>query len=245
MNPPLSAQTDRDKLYTDLEQYTCSQDVELFGIADLTGSDIPHHPSIDRLLDKMPRAISLGVRVPKDVLDDIDDEPTILYAHVYKAVNWVLDQTALRIANRIQTLGYGAAPIATSQLVDWVHQLGHISHRAVAQLAGIGSLGISGLLIHPQFGAQVRYTTILTDVPVRTDIPAEPFCTFCKQCGACIDMCPAQAIHHDRFERDVCKNQLTQFAKIQGIGKRICGICVKACPGTEPGTQNSDSTVQT
>jgi len=182
----------------------------------------------------------MGVRVPKDVLDDIDDAPTILYAHVYKAVNWVLDQTALRIANRIQTLGFSAAPIAASQVVDWRRQLGHISHRVVAQLAGIGSRGISGLLVHPQFGAQVRYTTILTDAPVDTDTPAEPFCSFCKQCGACISMCPAQAIHHDRFDRDACINQLTQFAKIQGIGKRICGICVKACPGTEPGTQDSD-----
>jgi len=220
-----------DQLRADLEQYAHSQGIDLFGIADLSGSDVPHHPSIDRLLDRLPRAISIGVRLPKDVLDDIDDAPTILYAHAYKAANWVLDQTALRLVNRIQTLGHGAAPIAASQIVDWTRQLGHISHRAVAQLAGIGSRGISGLLVHPQFGAQVRYATVLTNAPVRTDIAAEPFYSYCKMCGACIDACPAQAIHHDRFDREACLAKLAQFAKIQGIGKHICGICVKVCNG--------------
>jgi len=220
-----------DRLRADLEQYASSQGIDVFGVADLSGSDIPHHPSIDRLLDRLPRAISIGVRLPKDVLDDIDDAPTILYAHAYKAANWVLDQTTLRIANRIQTLGYGAAPIAASQIVDWTRQLGHISHRAVAQLAGIGSRGISGLLVHSQYGAQVRYATILTNAPLRTDIPAEPFCSFCNKCSACIDACPAQAIDHDRFDRDACRAQLTRFAKIQGVGKHICGICVKVCNG--------------
>jgi len=216
---------------TELEQYARTQGIDVFGVANLCGLGIPHHHSIDRLLDRFPRAVSIGVRLPKAVLDDIEDAPTILYAHAYKTANWVLDQTGLRIAGRIQSYGYGAAPIAASQTVDWERQLGHLSHRAVAQLAGIGSQGYSGLTIHPLYGAQVRYATILTDIPLRTDTPAEPVCRWCTTCGACITACPAQAIRPDHFDRDACIAQLTRFSKIQGVGKHICGICVKVCQG--------------
>ncbi len=232
-----------DRYRTELDEYARGQGIDVFGVADLCGLCIPHHPSLDRLLDRYPRAVSIGVRLPKDVLDDIEDAPTILYSHAYKTANWILDQTALRIVNRIQSHGYGATPVAASQIVDWQRQWGHLSHRAVAQLAGIGSTGLSGLIVHPQYGAHVRYATILTNIPLRTDTPADPICRYCTTCGACIAVCPAGAIRHDRFDRQACMSQLKQFSKIQGIAKYICGICVKACRGTAAAGWDSRRTV--
>ena len=70
-----------DKFRADLEQYAHSQGMTVFGVADLCGLDVPHHDSIRRVLSRFPRALSIGVRLPQAVLDDIDDAPTILYAH--------------------------------------------------------------------------------------------------------------------------------------------------------------------
>ena len=220
-----------DQYSSDLSEYVSTQGVDVWGIADLTGLAIPHHPSAAGLLGSLSRAISIGIRIPSAVLDDIKTEPTLLYAQTYKAVNWVLDQTALRLSNRIQSHGYSAAPIPASQVVDWVNQQGHLSHRAVAQLAGVGSKGWSGLIVHPRYGARVRYATVLTNMPLSTDTPADPLCQSCSSCGKCVAMCPAHAIRPDRFNRDACIAQLKEFAKIQGVGKHICGLCVKACPG--------------
>jgi len=221
-----------DKFRAELEQYAHSQGMTVFGVADLCGLDVPHHDSIRRVLSRFPRALSIGLRLPQAVLDDIDDAPTILYAHAYKAANWVLDQTTLRIANRIQSSGYGAVPIAASQVVDWDRMIGHLSHRAVANLAGLCSMGLSGLAVHPQAGAQIRYATVLTNMPLRTDVPAPPLHSRCATCGACMAACPAGAISRGGFNRNACMAQLAQFSKIRGVGKHICGICVKVCTGT-------------
>ena len=218
---------------TQLEECARSQGIDLFGIADLDGPGVPHHHSIDNVLCKMNRGIALAVALPRAVLDDIDDAPTTLYAHAYKTANWILDQTALRLVNRIQSEGYQALSIGASQIIDWVHQHGHISHRAVAQIAGLGSRGYSGLLITPQYGAQVRLTTILTNMPLTPDKPADSMSPKCKKCGACIKVCPATAISPNRLDRSACYAQLKYFEKAQGVGKLICGICIKVCRGNQ------------
>jgi epoxyqueuosine reductase len=214
-----------------IETYVHDQGIDLFGVADLDGPGVPHHHSLDNVLDQMCRGIVLGVRLPRAVLDDIDGAPTTLYAHSYKAANWVLDQTGLRVANRIEAEGYHAVPVAASHLIDWVRQMAHISHRAVAQLAGLGSKGHSGLLVNERYGAQIRLATILTDMPLIPDAPAESMSPLCDKCGECIKVCPANAITPDTFDRKACYAQLKRFEKIQGVGKHICGVCVKACRG--------------
>jgi epoxyqueuosine reductase QueG len=140
----------------------------------------------------------------------------------------------MKITSLIQKKAFNAFPIPASQIVDWKLQLGSVSHREVARLAGHGWYGKSNLLVNGSFGSCVRYVTVLTDMPLEMDKPASGNC---GACSLCIDACPANAIREDGFDRDACHVKLKEFSKIQGIGQMICGVCIKACPSKELGPQ--------
>jgi epoxyqueuosine reductase len=161
-------------------------------------------------------------------MDSIDDHPTPLYLHHYRQANYTLDRIAFHVAALIQHLGGKALPIAASQIVDWEHQRGHLSHKRVAQAAGLGWLGRNNLLVNPAYGARIRLVSTLTDLPLQTDTSLEDSCGTCRQC---IAVCPAGAIKEDvgKFDHLSCFEKLKEFRNQYNIGQYICGVCVKAC----------------
>ncbi len=177
---------------------------------------------------KFPRAIIFGYPLSKSVLETVRDRPTLIYKHHYKTVNWLLDQTAYHLVRFIEEKGNAAIAIPASQNVDWEKHKGHISHKRLAQEAGLGHIGRSGLLINPKYGAQVRYVSVLTDLEFEPDNKIETDCGICQKC---IAVCPAQAITESGVDIMRCYNMLEGFAKIRGIGQHICGVCVKVCDG--------------
>ena len=176
------------------------------------------------------RAISIAVRLSDPILDEIEDHPTKLYYYHYRRVNIMLDQIALRLMSDLQSFGYRALPIPSSQVVDWERQLGHLSHRHVAAAAGLGWLGRNNLLVTPEFGSRVRLVTVLTDCRLPADPPLDMGCGSCRDC---LDVCPVDAIADDRknFNHIACFELIRSFRKRYNIGQDICGICVRACCG--------------
>jgi len=130
----------------------------------------------------------------------------------------------------IQNRGWSALPIPSSQTIDWENQRGHLSHKEVAQQAGLGWIGRNNLLVNPDFGSRVRLVTVLTDFPIPCDKTTEDGCSECRDC---LGVCPAGAIKErlEDFDRIACYRKLDEFRKICKIGHHICGICVKACRG--------------
>ena len=219
---------DKEKNYELLKAEALKHGMTLFGVANLTGVELNPHSEIHTVIRDLPYGVSIGYRLSPRVLATIKDRPTLIYKHHYKTVNWILDQTAERLVTLIQQLGGDALAIPASQTVDWEAQVGHISHKQVAYLAGHGWIGKSGLLVNPKFGAQVRYATILTNLPLKTDIPVDGSCGTCRKC---IDACPAGALSEKGWDKDRCLAQLKKFAGIRGIGQYICGVCIKVCDG--------------
>ena len=129
--------------------------------------------------------------------------------------------------------GKKAIPVPASQIIDWEKKLGHLSHRQVGVELGLGFYGRNNLLVTPEYGARVRLVTVLTDLEL--DIPgsAKGKNLSCGSCTACVDVCPAGAIHTgpEDFDRSACFAKVREFEKMRGIGVGICGICVKACRG--------------
>lgn len=189
---------------------------------------MPPGMSRQEAISEFPRAIVFGYRLSPEVLATIHDAPTLIYKHHYKTVNWLLDQTAFLLAQDLTDQGWRAIAIPASQLVDRERHLGHVSHRHLAVAAGLGYLGRHGLVVHPRYGAQVRYTSVLTDLPFEPDAPGVGSCGDCRRC---IDVCPAQAITDAGVDMAACYKKLNEFAGRFGIGQHICGVCVKACRG--------------
>jgi epoxyqueuosine reductase len=214
----------------ELEQTANGMGAKAFGVADLNKL----RTKIPDLLKMLPgyysRAIVTGIRLQKAVLKDIRNEPTPLYFHNYRQLNYQLDALALILADKIQEAGYNALAIPASQIIKKNPMSGHISHKLLGWAAGIGFIGRSTLLVHPEHGTQLRYVSVLTDMPLKAGTPHEGDCGSCK---ACIPACPAKAIKDKRedFNLQACYEKLTEFTRIPFIGQHICGVCIKTCAG--------------
>jgi len=187
----------------------------------------------DTLRGSFPFGIALGRRLLDAVLEDIRDAPTPLYFHHYRQVNAFLDRGALLLASFIQDLGHRALPVAASQIIDWEGQRGHVSHKTVGRLAGLGWIGRNNLLVHPEYGSRFRLVTVLTDMPLP---PAVPLDFGCGSCRACIAPCPAGSIAEkpEDFDHRGCYEKLKAFRNAGLVGQFICGVCVKSCRGPRP-----------
>ena len=191
---------------------------------------IPENLQALEIKENLPRVIVFGYPLSKDVLATVTDRPSLIYKHHYKTVNWILDQTACHLVHFIEKKQKRALAIPASQIVDWEHRRGHIPHIILAREAGLGYIGRNGLIIHPIFGAQVRYVSVLTDLDYNPDSKIDKTC---GDCHKCIDVCPAGAIDEKGVDIIRCFEKLKEFAKIRGIGQHICGICVKVCDGRD------------
>ena len=220
---------DKNKNYFLLKKLSQNLGIDLFGVADVTsikeGFALP-----EKLSAKFNQAVSLGVRLSRGILEEIEATPTKLYFHHYRSVNAFLDQAALKIANFIEKKGYLALPIPASQIIDWQTQKAHLSHKKIGYLAGLGWLGRNNLLVNKDLGSQFRLVSILTDMPLVIDKPKNQDCGKCK---LCIEICPVGAIKEspEDFEHIKCFEKLKEFQKQRLVDQFICGVCVKICKG--------------
>lgn len=220
-----------DNNYAALKKFSQAQGIDLFGVADISKIKNEFRLSPKTLQD-LDKAVCLGVMLSHAALSEIEDSPTKLYFHHYRTVNMFLDQAALKLCNFIQKKGYSALAIPASQIVDWEKQVAHLSHKKLGVLAGLGWIGRNNLLVTKQLGSQFRLTTILTNMPVKTDKPVKEDC---GSCFLCVKICPAGAIKNDPagFDHIKCFEKLKDFQKRRLVDQYICGVCVNVCKGRE------------
>ncbi len=212
-----------------VKDFALGQGASLAGIADV--SSLREGFLLDaKTAGRYPYAVSLAKRLSDGVLEDIADQPTALYFHHYRQMNFFLDRAAFLLADHLQALGHTSVAIPASQIVDWEKQRAHVSHKHIGALAGLGWIGRNNLLVHPDFGARLRLVTVLTDMPL---VPDAPLAGDCGACRDCVAECPAGAIGKSRedFDHQACYEKLKDFRKRGIVSQFICGVCVKACRG--------------
>lgn len=138
----------------------------------------------------------------------------------------------LSLAQYIVNLGYRAVPSMNDSALAIPYAL----------KAGLGEYGRHGLLITPEFGPRVRLGKIFTDLPLTHDVPREfGVRSFCEECRACSDACPAKAIppgpptdaRHNRSNlRGVRKWTVdgVKCFRFWANQNSDCSICVRVCP---------------
>jgi len=213
-----------------LEELRRETSLDLLGAADIRQERSTFQGFPTGFLEAFPTAIVIAVHVSAAVLNTLEDGPNLIYYHHYRQLNFQLDRAAGRIAQEIERKGYSTLPIPASQITDWEKMAGHVSHKELARLAGLGWRGRNNLLVVPKWGAQVRLASILTDFPLQ---PAHPMQTDCGSCQRCLAICPASAIKMQAtaFNHSACYHQLREFSRTRHIGQYVCGLCVKVCPG--------------
>ena len=215
-----------------LAQFAEDHGLAAIGVADLEALREREPEAMASAPPEFPRGIALGLRLSDPVIDQIHDEPTLLYFHVYRQANYALDRAAFELALRLQRAGYRALAVPASQITDPNGRRGLLSHRLIGHAAGLGWIGRSTLLVSPQYGARMRYASVLTNAPYP---PGQAIETHCAQYRKCVDACPAGAIKESSrdFDLRACFEKLCEFRKLPFIGQHICGICVRACRGPD------------
>lgn len=216
----------------EINRFMREQGADAFGIARMADYGKELVQLEESVVEKFPFAIAFGLVLSRSVMETVKEGPNSLYLHHYRQLNYRLDMIAYLLTREIEKKGHKALPFAASQLVDWKKQKGHISHKRVAEMSGIGWIGRNNLLIHPMYGARMRLNTVITDMPLEEN---EPLTRGCGQCSTCMTVCPAGAIQEDpaEFDHMGCYNMVTQLKNRRNLGHHICGICIEACAGEQ------------
>lgn len=112
----------------------------------------------------------------------------------YKADHVGADLAARLGSVGVPSLYYPAG--FTMNMETWPENMWQVSHKPVAQEAGLGKMGLHRLLIHPRLGSSVILSTVLASAPA--DAYDQPLdynpCIDCKLCAA---VCPVGAVQAD------------------------------------------------
>jgi len=183
-------------------------------------------------LARFPRAVSIGMRLSDIILaqhsPDERREESLYWHHVYEVVTPALDFLAQRVSRELQAEGYQVFPVPASLPYSRETLRGVFSHKLAAHLAGLGWIGKSCLLITPEFGPRVRFTTILTDASLATGTPIDKKC---GQCQICVVSCPVQAFKGKEFQpEDPVDMRFNTRVCFEYRHTHACGVCVAKCP---------------
>jgi len=112
---------------------------------------------------------------------------------------------------------------------------GQTLYPPLAQLAGLGQLGHSGLVITPEFGPCVRISALYTSIENlafnegNEHAWIEDYCTLCQ---LCVKKCPAEAIYADPIRHE--SGQITYVDNDKCFPyfhyNHGCSVCIKVCP---------------
>ena len=203
----------------DLEQYAKSEGVSSIGYARMPERWIFQGKAILHL-----NAIVLTMEMDKV---RIDTAPSIPCEQAVIEIYRDLGIAANRIATYLRKHGYSAH--AGHPL------MGPVLYPPLTQLAGLGWLSVSGLIVTPEHGPRVRLAAVFTNIenlPFSTHNDHAWVEDFCAACGICIRQCPAEAILPEPIRHE--NGQITcvinprcfpYFSDFHG-----CSVCIKVCP---------------
>ena len=141
---------------------------------------------------------------------------------------------------------YALSALVAVQLASYIRALGyparahHVRNYGVMVVpvgadAGLGEVGRCGYLVTEELGANLRLSTVTTDLPMALDRPVDlGIQDFCEKCKKCAVNCPAGAIPEGEkvVIRGVRKWKIDERKCLALWVKRgsACGICQVVCP---------------
>ena len=130
------------------------------GVVDLSSAKNDILKQYESFFDEYPRAISIGITLPHRTTDELIDKNT----KVYNETNHQLNSITTHLSSLLQQEGYKTLSVPKTEKVD---DGSFISlHKLAANLADLGEIEKSGLLVTPEAGSSVNWGTILTDAPL-------------------------------------------------------------------------------
>jgi epoxyqueuosine reductase QueG len=145
----------------------------------------------------------------------------------------ILVATGYRAAASLAGMGVRAEPLVYDD------SIAVIDLKEAARQAGLGTQGLNGLLITPQFGPRVRLGALFLDAELAPDRPIDDYP--CASCTRCWGACPTRALGPDGLDRSRCLGEFAPDAAMVALQRemlrwlsprtrRQCTGCVTSCP---------------
>ncbi len=221
-----------DSFNSGLKQLLIDRGANMVGFADLKPFG----------KDDMIYGVSVAVAVPPQIIQGIQNGPTMDYFNAYHDINHLLDEIVTAGAGYLKSKGYKAFAQTTDAVVESEDYRTAMPHKTVAVRAGLGWIGKCALLVTEEYGSAVRLSSLITDAPLECGVPVTA--SRCGSCTACTDACPAKAVSGRLWSADTdrdeffdpysCRKTARELAALH-IQKEItlCGKCIQACPYTK------------
>lgn len=126
------------------------------GTADLSLAKDPMIQQYKPLIAEYPQVISIGITLPK-LSDKLKNESN----EIYNKTNCQLKFITAHLSSLLEEKGYKvfSLPKADKMTDETFVSL----HKLAANLAGLGRIDKSGLLVTPEVGTEVNWGTVLTN----------------------------------------------------------------------------------
>jgi epoxyqueuosine reductase QueG len=242
-------------LTSELKSFALKHGADRIGIASVESlKDSPEGRSVADVLPNARSVIVIALRMLDSVVNTL---PSPIYMNTgYITVNAELNRIAYQVSKFLEEKGYFAVPVPATRDYDMKDVKGTFSVVHVGEAAGLGRIGVSGLLLTPNHGPRVRFVSVFTTADLEPDQPIES--EICTKCMVCVQACPMGAIHEEgSFDAKKCLSSITVYTgesvesvieRIESLGEiphhifvarnligrnvlpPICGMCVKVCP---------------
>jgi len=226
------------KLKQQLRRKCTSLDIPMLGIAPVQRwEEPPFEPWVPKefwpqsIFPEARSVIVIGLPV---TLPIVETAPSIFYHELYKNVNSLLDQYTYRLALFLTEKGHSSLYVPRdsyghiSLLKD--RPLAFFSHRHAAYLAGLGSFGVSNMILTREYGPRVRFGSVFTSAELPGDRPlVEQLCIHCMRCTK---ICPVNALGRKDYPQALT-DKVPCAVRNEQLAERYispCGFCIKVCP---------------
>jgi epoxyqueuosine reductase len=214
-------------------------DVDMIGVArlrDLKGARLEE--SALKLMPSTRSIVVLGAEIYPEFLDLTTPERVMgtanlneLYRRHTDSLGGRLTGAAYSIARASRKAGLKALPLpGQGPSVDGRFLEGVISYKHAAEAAGLGSIGMSSLLVTQQFGPRVQLALCLTEATLKSTA-GEPQ-NNCRYCNVCIGKCPAHALDRPKSGETYAINKFACRTYVDAAGG--CSECMRSCPVASP-----------
>src|SRR5258708_12248694 len=125
-----------------------------------------------------------------------------------------MDKVAYALAEELEQAGHPSF-VAAAQETDWNYKrasYGRLSTRHLGVEAGLGTLGLEGNILTPEFGPRIYLTGVLTELELEPDHPMTEQVCIGESCSRCLHSSPAAAVLHFGIDNRACATQAPQFA---------------------------------
>jgi ferredoxin len=123
-----------------------------------------------------------------------------------------------------------------------------LPQKMLAVCAGLGKYGKNNMVYEEDWGSFIQLETYISDVPPEPGFEWRDVVNMeqCDSCGACMRLCPGQAILKDRFLLDMerCHGWLDVMGRLPESAPHTiapCCVCQKNCPKNSKWRQNAET----